>query len=170
MRRSLVTLVAVTALAAWAGAQGPAPALPAADHLKLLRANRTLIDNLVDHGVQLAATDDPVQRADECRKTAQSLASALRRAADDQDPDRVAELAGLMAEVVRDGLTPTLDEARGVIPRGDPREKDLLRVATQATAGLDAVPAAIPAGKVADSPKVRDALAALAALRANLGK
>ena len=171
MRRSLVTLVAFTALAAWAGAQGPPPAqvLTAADQVKLFKTNRVLIENLVSHGVDLAEADDPIRRAEECRKTARSLANALRMAADAEDPSRVVELADLMGEVVRDGLTPNLDAARASLQPGDPREKQLRGVLDNATIDLDFA-GAIPAGKAAENPKVRDALAGLKDLRMKLGK
>lgn len=169
MRRSLVTLVAFTALAAWAGAQGPP--LTAADRVRLFKADQTLIDSLVDHGVKVADADEPLKRADACRKTALSLATALKRmATDDQDPDRVAELADLLGEVVREGLTPNLQEAREVIRPGDRREPDLLKLREDAATDLDALRAAVPAGKVGDHPKVKDALDRLAKLQAEIGK
>ena len=60
MRRTLFTLVAFTALAAWAGAQGPPPPLPAAVQVKQFKANRILIENLVDHGIDIANADNPL--------------------------------------------------------------------------------------------------------------
>lgn len=169
MRRSLVTLVAFTALAAWAGAQGPPPPLPAATQAKLFKNNRTLIENLVNHGIDLADADGSLMRADECRKTASTLANYLERAAEDQDPDRVAELAGLMGNVVREGLVPNLDAARAEIRPGDPREGQLLKVRESATKELNSLSARIPAdGKVGDSQKVKEAIAALESLNASL--
>lgn len=172
MRRLLVTLVAFTALAAWAGGQGTPPPLPAADRVRLLKADLTLIDSLVDHGVGLANADNPLARADGSRKAALSLATALARVAnDDQDPDRVAELADLLGEVVRDGLAPNLDEATRTFPAGTPQAEDLARLRAGAAADLDAIRAAVPStGKVGDSPKVRAALDRLAKLKAALGK
>jgi hypothetical protein len=170
MRRSLVTLVAFMALAAWAGAQGPPPPLPAAIQAKLFKSNRLLLEQLVDHGIKLANADRLV-RAEECRKTATTLANYLGRAAEDQDPDRVAELAGLMGDVVREGLVPNLKAAQDEIRPGDPREAQLVKVRERATEDLNSLPGKIPTdGKVADSQKVKEAIAALQALKASLGK
>jgi hypothetical protein len=172
MRRSLVSLVGFTALAAWAGGQGPPPPLPAADRVRLFRADQTLINSLVDHGVTLGNADNPLARADGARKAALSLATALKRVAnDDRDADRAAELADLLAEVVRDGLTPNLDEATRTFPPGTPQAADLARLRAAAAADLDAVREAVPAdGPVGGSPRANAALERLAALKAALGK
>jgi hypothetical protein len=171
MRRSLITLVAFMALAAWAGAQGPPSPLPAATQAKLFKSNRKLLENLVNHGIDLAKADRPLLRAEECRKTAKTLANFLERAAEDQDPDRVAELAGLMGNVVREGLVPNLNAAQDEIRPGDPGEADLAKVRASATEELNSLPAKIPTeGKVGDSQKVKEAIAALQALKASLGK
>jgi len=175
MRRSLVTLVALMALAAWAGAQGPPAPLPAATQAKLFKSNRTLIESLVNHGLDLAATDRPDQRADECRKTATTLANSLGQAAEDQDPDRVVELAGLMSEVIRDGLVPNLNEAQTQADKmaGPSREvllAQLAKVREKTTRELDELSAKIPTeGKVA-TQKVKEAVEALQGLKASLKK
>src|SRR5580692_4317299 len=96
MRRFLVTLVAFAALAAWAGAQGSPPSLDAATQEQLFESNRLLLENLVGHGIDLANADNTLQRAEECRKTATTLANSLGQAADDRAPDRVVDLASLM--------------------------------------------------------------------------
>lgn len=166
MRRALFTLVAAAALCAWAGAQGPAPALSAADQVKLLKNNRILIGDLVDHGIALANAGEPLKRAQACRATAVSLGNALKRAAEDEDPDRVAELADLMTEVVREGLAPNLDEARRTIPPGSPKLEELAALRVTAAADIDDIGSAIPAmGKLAGNEKVQKALAALTDLK-----
>jgi hypothetical protein len=170
MRRFLVTLVAFAALAAWVGAQGSAPPLDAATQEKLFKSNRILLENLVGHGMELASADNTLQRAEECRKTATTLANSLGQAADDRDPDRVVELASLMGDVVRDGLLPNLDEAQKDIRPGDPRYAQLLKVRESATRDLDNL-SKIPAeGKVGDNQKVKEAIAALQALKDSLKK
>jgi hypothetical protein len=167
--RAALLLFAFAGLAAWAGAQGPPP-LPAATQVKLFKTNRALIESLVNHGLDIAAKDDPQDRAEECRKTARTLVNYLARAAqDDQDADRVAELAGLLTEVVRDGLAPNWERARREIPPGSPREPELLRTRDAATSDLDAARNAVPAGKVADHPKVRQALNRLTELKTAFG-
>jgi len=164
--RAALLLLASAVLAAWAGAQGPPPPLPAATRVKLFKVNRSVIESLVSHGLEIAAKDDPQDRAEECRKTARTLVNYLARAAqDDCDADRVAELAGLLAEVVRDGLVPNWQRARREIPPGSPREPELLRTRDAAAADLDAARAAVPDATVAGHPRVRQALDRLAELK-----
>jgi hypothetical protein len=170
MRRSVLTLVAVAVLAAWAGAHGAGThnSLDAATQAKLFKSNRTLLENLVTHGIDLADADRPLQRAEECRKTATTLVNYLGRAAEDQDPDRVVELASLMGDVIRDGLVPNLDDARKEIRPGDPRFAQLMKVSENATRDLDGLSHLPTEGKVGESQKVKDAIAALQALKGRL--
>jgi hypothetical protein len=168
MRRSVLTLVAVSVLAAWAGAQVPRNTLDAATQAKLFKSNKTLLEDLVTHGIDLADADRPLQRAEECRKTATTLVRHLDRAAEDQDPDRVVELAGLMGDVIRDGLVPNLDDAQKEIRPGDPRFAQLTKVFENATRDLDGLSQLPTEGKVGESRKVKEAIAALQALKGNL--
>ena len=172
MFRVLLLLTTFAALSAWAGAQGPVPPLAAADKLKLFKSNRTLLDNLVSHGIDLSGADGPLKRAEECRKTAVTLGNYVERAAkEDKNPDRVAELAGLMGDVVRDGLAPNLDEAERTYTPDSPGGKRVKELQGIAATDLDNVRAAIPTnGKVGDNPKVKAALAALAELKSKFGK
>ena len=171
MVRVLLLLVSFAALAAWAGAQGPPPPLSPADRAKLFKADRALLDQLIDHGIGLSNFDNHLERAQECRKTAKTLANYLERAAkDEQDPDRVAEMTGLLTELVRDGLAPNLAVARQTFTPTSPQGKLVAELGETAVKDLDDVKAAIPAGKVGDDEKVKAALAALAALRPQLEK
>ena len=168
MWRALSTLVAFTVLSAWAGAQGTAP-LPAATQVKQFKNNRLLIENLVDHGIDLANADSSVNRAEACRQTAQTLANYLSRAADDQDPDRVAELATLFGEVIRDGVVPNLDEAKKTTTPESPDGQKLKKIGEYAGSTLGEVRKALETpGKVGDSEKVKAALTALDALKARV--
>lgn len=161
MRRALLTLVAFAVLSAWAGAQGTAT-LPAATQVKQFKNNRLLIENLVDHGIDLANADSPVNRAEACRQTAQTLANYLSRAADDQDPDRVAELATLFGEVIRDGLMPNLEQARKSITPESPDGQKLKKIGEYAGSTMSEVRKALETpGKVGDSEKVKTSLTAL---------
>ena len=170
MRRSLVTLIVLATLAAWVSAQGSPPPLPAATQAKLFKSNLDLLGALVDHGVKLADADNPLKRAEECRMAAISLGNSLGEAAGKQDPDRVVELAGLMGDVVRDGLVPNLKAAREEIKTGDPREAQLLKLSDKAKDELTSLPSKIPAeGKVSESQKVKEAIAAVEALKSKLG-
>ncbi|MCE9567732.1 MAG: hypothetical protein K8U57_37505 [Planctomycetes bacterium] len=170
MVRLLLLLISFATLAAWAGAQGPTP-LAAEDKMKLFKSNRVLIENLVNHGIDLSDANDPLKRAEECRKTAVTLGNYVERAAkEDQNPDRVAELANLMGEVVRDGLAPNLDEAERTNTPESPQGKRVKELLKIAAADLDNVPAGIPAGKVGDNAKVKAALASLAELKSKFAK
>lgn len=161
MTRLVLLGVVFVGVAAGAGGQGPPPALPPATRVKLFKADRALIESLVDHSLELAAKDDPQDRAEECRRTARTLVNYLARVAqDERDADRVAELAGLLAEVVRDGLGPNWQQARREIAPGSPREAELLRTRAAAAADLAAARNAVPT-PLAQHPRVRDALARL---------
>jgi hypothetical protein len=123
MRRNLLSLFAFAALSAWVSAQAPHP-LTAEIQVKQFKNNRILIENLVDHGIYISNADDSLARAEACQRTARTLANYLERAAGDGDPDRVAEFAGLFSQVVREGLMPNMDAAKGSItdpksPRAD---------------------------------------------------
>ena len=161
MVRWAYLLTAFVALAAWAGAQGPAPAAPlsAEDKLRLLKANSALIDSLVSDGVAMSGSDTPVKRVEHCRSASRSLVNAILEAARGEDAERVAELTGLLRTVVSEGLVPTLEEAkRGVTPKS-PADVKLREVRANAAKDMSDVKAAIPAtGKVGDSPRVKDAL------------
>jgi hypothetical protein len=168
MSRWAYLLVAFVALAAWAGAQGPAPEpqLSPADQVRLLKANGTLIGNLVDHGVQLAGADRIENRAEECHKAALALANAIRDAAARQDAERVAELTTLFRDVVRDGLLPTLKQGKETVSPQSPAAEKLRKVSEAATKDVTDLKAAIPTtGKVGENARVRDALKGLDELK-----
>ena len=169
MRRSGVSLFVIAALCAWVSAQGPPP-LTAEIQVKQFKANRTLIENLVDRNLELSSADDPLRRAEACQRTAGTLANYLQRAAGDGDSERVAEFAGLFSKVIREGLVPNLDAAKKSIsdPKS-PRAEDLTKVRTNARSDIDGVLKSIPThGTVGDSDKVKTALRAIEELAAKL--
>lgn len=170
MRRSLLTLVVFALLAAWAGAQGPTQPLDAATQEKQFKDNRILLENLVNHGIELANADSPLARAEECRKTATTLANYLERAAHDQDPDRVVELAELMGNVVRDGLVPNLDQAKATLQLNDPNWKVVVRVTDSISRDLDKLSRIPTEGKVGNSQKVKEAISSVQALKPSIVK
>ena len=168
MRRSMLTLIVLAALCAWVSAQG-VPTLTAEVQVKQFKNNRILIENLVDHGIDLSNADNPLQRADACRQTARTLANYLERAADEGDAERVAEFAGLFTQIIRDGLIPNLNESKRIIAPESPDAKRLRTVNQQAREDLNAIRAKIPTdGKVAENDKVKSALRALEELIAKL--
>ncbi len=160
MTRWVYILTAFFALAAWVGAQGPvpAPALSPADQLRLLKTNTTLIDNLVDHGVALSSADTVDKRAERCRNASKALANAIQDAADKQEAERVAVLTDLFREVVRDGLLPTLKDGKQTVPPESPAAKKLREVRDASAQDIAELKAALPkTGKVAESPRIKDA-------------
>ncbi len=162
--KAVITAVVLASLAAWAGAQGPAPSA-AAERLRLHRANRTLLTDLVGGGVRLAGADNPVARAEACQQTARAVGIAVRRAAEANDADRVAELGDHLDALVRDGLVPVLDDGFRTIPAESPDAARLRAVRTGAAADLDATEAALPPG---DDAALRLLRARLTELRERL--
>jgi hypothetical protein len=159
MARWLYLLTAFAALAAWAGAQNPAPPLSAEDKLRLLKANGLLIDQLVSKGVAMSAADTPEKRAEECRSSSQALAHAIEKAAAAEDAERVAELTVLFRDLVRDGLVPILNEGLKMVPPESPTAKKLREVRGWAGEDVTKVKAAIPASsKLADNARVKESL------------
>jgi hypothetical protein len=164
MFRAGVALTVFLGLAAWAGGQGPP--LSTGEQLDMLRANRALIDGLIDQGVEMAAADTPLRRAAAGQKTAGTLAGAITRAAEAGNPDRVAEFGGHLETVVRDALVPNLNEARRTIPAHSPEFPHLKKIHDDAKAGLDDVRNTLGTpGKVADDMQVQELRSRLEALR-----
>lgn len=170
MRRTLLTLIAFAALSAWVSAQVPAP-LSAEIQVKQFRNNQILIGNLVDHGVNLSKADNPFQRAEACQQTAQTLAYSLKRAAEAEDADRIAEFANLYGEVIRDGLVPNMEAAKkNITDPGSPDVGRLKQLNDRARDDLGSARSWIPtSGKVGDSDKVKAALAAMEELTNKFG-
>jgi hypothetical protein len=171
MRRTLLTLIAFAALSAWVSAQGPSP-LTAETQIKQFQSNRILIGSLVDRGIDLSNADNPLDRAEKCRITAQTMAHYLGRAAEADDADRVAEFASLYGEVIRDGLLPNLDAAKKDIT--DPKSPEAVRLKQlndRARGDLTSARSSIPTtGKVGDSDKVKAALAVIDELASRFGR
>lgn len=165
MFRLAYTSLMCLALAAWAGAQAPPrSSLSAAEQLRLHRANRVLLADLVERGLDLGQANHPVDRAEACRKTARVLGVALVQAGEANDADRVAELANHLERVVRDGLVPMLDEAKRNIHAESPDAVRLKSVRQTAVSDLDGATSALPA-KVSENPRVREVVGSLGSLR-----
>jgi hypothetical protein len=167
MVRGGSTVLILLALSAWAGGQGPSrPALSAADQLRLHRANKTLLTDLVNNGIRLGTTEGTVDRVIACQATARALGVSLSRAADDNDSDRVIELGSHLELVVRDGLVPLFDEAKIHITKESPEYARLVKAQEGAASNLDDVRGAI--GKLGDNPPVRDISSKLNGLKEKL--
>jgi hypothetical protein len=160
MARSLYLLIAFVALAAWAGAQGPMPPPPlsAEDKLRLHRSNSALIGELVRDGVKMSRAGRTVDRAARCRDASQSLVNAIKEAAKAENAERVAELTALYRDLVRDGLVPVMAEVKRNVTPESPDAKALGEVRGHAVRNVSDLKTAIPTGKLADSPRVKDAL------------
>jgi hypothetical protein len=159
MARWVYMLTAFAGLAAWAGAQHPAPPLSAEDRLRLLKTNATLIDNLVREGVELSKAGLPEDRAARCRGASLALANEIREAARAENAERVVELTGLFHNLVRDGLVPTINDGLKSVPPQSPSAVKLREVRGLAVSDVTNVKSAIPStGKLGDNQQVREAL------------
>lgn len=156
MARIALTLALFAALSAWAGAQTANPR-NAAEDLRLLRKNATLLEELIDRSVGVGDATNTLERIEECRKATITLRVALRDAAEapNADADRVAELSGHLTTIVTDGLIYNLDEAQRTIPPGSPDFPRLRAARKQALDELTRAQQVFPAtGKLAESPQV----------------
>lgn len=169
MGRAGLMVAVFLGLSAWAGAQGTATGMTTADRLRLLKANRAVLAELVGGGVELAGADDPLARATAAGKTVRALGTAFKAAAEAQDAERAADLGAHLSLAVRDGLVPVLDRGRELIPAGSPQAKELAKFRADAARELGEFRGAVPAaGKVADSPTVRGICDQLDGLRERL--
>ncbi len=127
-------------MAAWSDAQVSAPVL-AADRLRLLHANRDLLEDLLERGLKLNAADGKLDRAEECRRALVTLSGAIDRATEEPavDADRVAELTDQLTDLARSGLAPTLVEVREQVAAGSPEAERLAHVEADAAADLTTV-------------------------------
>jgi hypothetical protein len=164
MVRAGFTCCAFLLLAAWAGAQGPP--LTVDVQLRLLRENRTLLNDLVSQGVELSASDDLVTRTEQCEATVRTLGAAIRLAAAAQNADRVAELGDHLNAVVTEALIPNLEEGRQMINPNSPEAAKLEAVRAKAAGNLGDLRDALPtSGKFGESDKVKDLRGKLDALK-----
>lgn len=159
MARWFYLLITFAALSAWAGAQNPAPQLSAEDKLRLLKANSTLLDQLVRGGVALSSSDTPDKKAEDCRSAALALANAIHDAAAAGDTERVAELTPLFRDLVRDGLVPTITAGLDVVTPQSPAAKKLREVRGYTVEDVAKVKARLSAdAKLADNARVKESL------------
>jgi hypothetical protein len=157
----MLTLFASAALCAWVSAQGSSP-LTAEIQVKQFKNNRILIESLVDRGIELASAESPLRRAEACQRTAGTLAHYIARAAGNEDPDRVAEFVTLFGVVVRDGVVPNMEEAKRQSTDPKSLAGAFQEIREKTRDDLDGVLKSIPKeGKVAESDKVKSALAAI---------
>lgn len=168
--RHLLTLAAFAALAAWVSAQGPGTGLTASDQLALLKANRPLLEDLLDHGLNVARKNTPIDRADECQRVAARLGREVRSAVYTGDADRLAEVSELLKRVVSDGLVPNLTAARNETPQESPGYERLVEVHKKAAASVGGLPGVVSAHPdLSGKKRAQAAREQLAAAASDLG-
>ncbi|MCS6864807.1 MAG: hypothetical protein RMJ56_18425 [Gemmataceae bacterium] len=161
MARALFTLLILVALATWAAGQHPGTAAAPApeDQLRLLRANRSLIGNLVSEGVEMANTShSTAARVEHCRRASRSLINAILQAAERGDAERVVMLTNLFGDFVRDGLSPLLEEVKARIDPQSPEGERLGVIQQQARADLQELKLTLTTGAVRDNQRVQESL------------
>jgi hypothetical protein len=134
MSRRLLLAVMVAGLVPLLAGDEPAATGPP-QRVKRFQRDRQLIETLVQGGLHLAGTEDPLQRADYCNKVAARLAAEVEQAAQDQEKARLAELTQYLHALLEEGVAANLDTARSRIPTGSAAEKRLQAIRDRA-AGL----------------------------------
>jgi hypothetical protein len=127
--------LALLILTAGAGAESPPGRPPAAEQAQRFQKNQGLIEALVHGGLHLAAKEEPLERARSCKIVVEQFAVEIGLAADNREGGRVKELGQHLRALLEDGVAINLTVARGNIPPGSAREKQLHEV----RAGLEAL-------------------------------
>jgi hypothetical protein len=133
MKRFLVPPLLVSVVAVLAGVSNTAPPSPAGDRARELHRNRSLISRVVNGGLRLAETDDPLKRAEHCNQLAGRLADDLIEAADDGEGLRAGQLAVHYRLVLERGVATNLTVARRKTPMGSTNERNLQAVRDETT-------------------------------------
>lgn len=138
MSRLLLILTVALGLIAVAPGQGGAPLPTAAEQLELLSSNRTLLEQLLESGVQLSDAETSLDRVEASRSAIESMTAALT-SAKDQPPGRIEELADHLGTLWDQGFTPSLEVARSEIRPGSPEFERLEKLESGAVAELGEV-------------------------------
>ncbi|QEL15925.1 hypothetical protein [Limnoglobus roseus] len=171
MRRLVFTSFVLMLLTAWVSGQPAATGPTAGEQLHMFQRNRDLLENLVEHSVELANANTPVGKVRACHESTKDLGRAIKDAADRDDADRVAELSEHLTAVIKFGLVPTVDDARTIIPVGTPDYQQLLDLTAQANGDAERFELSIPAlGKIGASNKVSEARGKLHAVCVTLAE
>jgi hypothetical protein len=93
-----------------------------------LQRDQALIQALVDGGLQLAAEDDPLCRADYCNKIADNLAREIKQAIQKKDATRATQLSEQMQLLLVHGVAGNLGLARESMGADSPRVPELEKV------------------------------------------
>lgn len=119
MTRFILSLSIVVLLVAWADAQQTGGLL-AADRVRLLEANRTLVEKMISHTVEISDENDALKRATTCHKAMKVLAIELNAAIRGQDANRISELGDHLADLASNGLAPCFIAGKEYAPDSDP--------------------------------------------------
>lgn len=103
----------------------------AAENPGQLQRNRSLIRNLVQSGLQLAAEDDPLVRADHCHALAEQVIDEIRSSATEWEIDRAVQLSDHLNSVLKLGVAGNLRIVRFESSPSSAREIDVQRVGGQ---------------------------------------
>lgn len=132
MNRFLLALVPLAMLTAvgWADRE------PREEEVRALqiRRNSELIEALVNHGLGLAAEEDPVKRTEQLGMLAETVASEIRTAARQSETGRVDELGDHLETILTEGLVESLETLRQQAPPGSSLAQKLEKVKAR-TAG-----------------------------------
>jgi hypothetical protein len=128
MKRRGLLVVPLVALAGLALADGPQTDLAVQERLKQFQRDERLIEMLIESGVQLAAAEDPLKRAEECNRLADGLAREVKRAVVDRDPARASDLGRHLEALLVRGVAGNLQRARADLPLDSLRRKDFQRI------------------------------------------
>src|SRR5262249_26791861 len=90
--------------------------------------NHELIEKLVDGGLQLAAEEDPIRRAEHCNGLVAFLANEVQQAAVNTESTRIVEMGDHLDALLKHGVAGNLSKGRVQTPIGSARERELNRV------------------------------------------
>jgi hypothetical protein len=132
MKRFLLLPVLVGCAALVALAEDPSARPDPADRVPQLKRNRPLVKQLIESGLQLAAEERPLQRAECCNRLARHLAEEIEEAAKNKDKDRARELGAHFKSVLWNGVAPNLSTVREQSAPGSALEPELQKVGAEA--------------------------------------
>jgi hypothetical protein len=96
-----------------------------------LEADIDLIETLVDGGLNLAAESDPLRRADYCNRLVDGVAREIKKAVQQRDSTRVAQLGEQMQRLLVRGVAGNLNLARASMTPNSPRNTEIARLGAE---------------------------------------
>lgn len=170
MIRPGMTVWLVFVFAAWPTVHSQPP-LTTAEQTHLLQAHRLVLGQLIDNGLDLARANSSLERVEGSRRLTRTLVQALGRAMDDPEPSYAVEYGNHLKRVVKEALTPTLQEAEETIPSESPEWARLKAIRQGSIEALSAAIAALSEpGRPARQPQMQRLREELANLRDDLSR